>query len=142
MPDLGLDYRNGHTENRSEQDDIMNRFRDKTPVLRTGLILALFSTCPTWAIESNPAPAAPATCREVVPAEDWAGAGCRGDCLNMADINIAKKQPSPDVPGVEARNERPEVTVSADVVKSTELPPCFEADYPSSAPSRYSRFLE
>lgn len=86
--------------------------------------------------------AAPATCREIVPAEEWAGAGCRGDCLNTPEISIARKQPSPDVPGVEARNERPEVTVPSDVVKGTELPPCFEADYPSSAPSRYSRFLE
>lgn len=86
--------------------------------------------------------AAPATCREIVPAEEWAGAGCRGDCLNTPEISIARRPAIPAVPGVEARNERPEASVPADVVKATQLPPCFEPDYPSSAPSRYSRFLE
>jgi len=123
----------------------MNRIRCKT-TLWAGVVLATFATCQARAAEltaeSDPVAAAPAACREVVPAEDWAGAGCRGDCLNTTEIDIARKQPSPDVPGVEARNERPEASVASDVAKRAELPPCFEADYPSSAPSRYSRFLE
>lgn len=112
------------------------------------VVFAFCAAAPVRAFEQPPgndataAVTAPANCREIVPAEEWAGAGCRGDCLNTPEIGIARKQPSPDVPGVEARNERPEVSVPADVVKATELPPCFEPDYPSSAPSRYSRFLE